>query len=102
MKSVSPATEFCKTARCPSSETLLLYRRRQVTFADRRIIEKHLRGCEFCGAELQLLKRHRYEIQESRAVEMPVHLRTLAESLLRRTQLMPSKPLIVYLGQLSH
>ena len=49
------------------------------------MVETHLRDCEFCSAELQLLKRHRNELEEYRAVEIPIQLRRLAEDLLSKT-----------------
>jgi len=48
-------------------------------------VESHLRKCEFCSAELQLLRRHCNELEEYRAVEMPAQLRRLAENLLSKT-----------------
>ena len=84
MKAAYSPSRFCKTTRCPSSETLLRYRRRQLPIGDRAIIETHLGQCEFCNAELQLLKRHRNEFEEYRAVEMPTQLRRLAADLLSK------------------
>ena len=49
------------------------------------MVETHLRHCEFCSAELQLLKRHRNELEEYRAVEIPIQLRRLGEDLLSKT-----------------
>ena len=77
--------KFCKTSTCPSSETLLRYRRHRLSFGDRAAIETHLRACDFCSAELQLLMRHRSSLEEYRSVEMPSQLRRLAEDLLTRT-----------------
>lgn len=79
------SSKFCKTTRCPSSETLLRYRRHRLPIQDRATVETHLGHCEFCSAELQLLKRHRNELEEYRAVEMPIQLRRLAEDLLSKT-----------------
>ncbi len=85
MKPTYSPPRFCKTTRCPSSETLLSYRRRGLPSKDRATVETHLGHCEFCSAELQLLKRHRNELEEYRAVEMPTQLRRLAEDLLSKT-----------------
>jgi hypothetical protein len=82
MKHSSPANNFCKTTRCPSSHTLLRYRRHRLPIAQRAEIEIHLRVCDFCNAELQLLTRHRNYLEDSRVVEMPGQLRELAENLL--------------------
>lgn len=85
MKPSSAANHFCKTARCPSSHTLLCYHRHRLPLVDRTEIEIHLRACDFCSAELQLLMRHRGNAEECRVVEMPGQLRRLAEDLLTRT-----------------
>jgi hypothetical protein len=85
MKPLSFGQSFCKTTGCPSSETLLQYRRRRLSIKEQVIIETHLRGCDFCSAELQLLKRHRNEGEESRLVEIPVPLRKMAEDFLARS-----------------
>ena len=85
MRPSSPANNFCKTTRCPSSQTLLRYRRHRLPIADRAEIEIHLRVCDFCSAELQLLMRHPSNAEEYRPVEMPGQLRKLAEDLLTRT-----------------
>lgn len=74
--------EFCKTANCPSSETLLRYRRHRIPIAERAAINIHLRDCDFCSAELQLLTRHRSFSEEDRVAEMPGQLRRLAEDFL--------------------
>lgn len=88
MRPSSQVNNFCKTARCPSSQTLLRYRRHRLPIADRAEIEIHLRACDFCNAELQLLTRHRNYAEESRAVEMPGQLRRLAEDLLTRSAIL--------------
>ena len=85
MRPFPPANNFCKTARCPSSQSLLRYHRHRLAIADRAGIDIHLRGCDFCSAELQLLMRHRSNADEYRQVEMPGQLRRFAEDLLTRT-----------------
>jgi len=51
-------TAFCKLKTCPSSEALLLFRAGAPgTDASRQQVAAHLSGCDFCGAELQLLSR---------------------------------------------
>ena len=82
MNPPSSAQEFCKTTLCPSSEKLLRYRRRRLPIKDRHAISAHLRSCDFCSAEIELLKRHRNEAEELRTAEMPSHLRRVAESVL--------------------
>ena len=94
--------KFCKTTACPSSEKLLGYRRRRLSIKDRTTIEKHLRGCDFCSAELQLLRRHRTEGENYRVVEMPIPLRRLAEDLLNRTRRLSRITDLTDRHQLSH
>jgi len=103
MKSASGAQRFRKTARCPSSETLLGFRRSQVTIAERLLIEAHLRECDFCSAELELLKRHRHDVREDSISEMPSGVRRLATTLLGKTKSLSRMPdFIACGGQLSH
>jgi hypothetical protein len=103
MKSVSCAQRFRKTARCPSSETLLGFRRSRVTISERLLIEAHLRECDFCSAELELLKRHRHDVRDDSIAEMPTGVRRLATTLLCKTKSMTHVPnFIAYGGQLSH
>jgi hypothetical protein len=76
---------FCKTVRCPSSQALLAYHCSRNGLKEKAHIEAHLRSCDFCSAELQLLTQHRNDLEESTSVEMPAQLRRLAEDLLRRS-----------------
>jgi len=75
---------FCKRISCPSSQALLDFGHSGVGYQERLSIERHLRSCDFCNAELQLLN-HGYEPEEYTLAEMPAQLRRLAESLLRRS-----------------
>lgn len=101
MKPVSSIREFCKTARCPTSEMLLRYRRRYVSITERLSTEKHLRECDFCSAELELFKRHQVEVEEPRVAEMPSNLRRLAENFMGKTRELSQIALIVR-SPLSH
>ena len=77
------AIAFCKRASCPSSETLLLYRTRNLAARRMACVASHLDECDFCGAELQLLTHHTPPEQEEYVVTaMPANLRWLAEKLL--------------------
>jgi len=76
---------FCKTAGCPSSQTLLRYRCQPVPAAEKARIENHLRDCDFCNAELQLLMRFGISPEQYRLAAMPGQLRRLAEPLLATT-----------------
>lgn len=85
MKPSTSGKNFRKTAACPSSQSLLRYRRHRLPILDRAAIEIHLRACDFCSAELQLLMRHRSSAEEYRLAEMPRQLRRFAEDLLTGT-----------------
>ena len=75
--------KFCKTAACPSSEELLDHHRHRLPLHERAAIEIHLRGCDFCSAELELLKCYRAgETAACRVAEMPRDFRRVAEDLL--------------------
>jgi hypothetical protein len=77
------AITFCKSATCPSSETLLTYRTRALALEQTVWVESHLDECDFCGAEFQLLAEHApTEEEECEIVDMPSSLRRLAQSLL--------------------
>src|SRR5436853_7886658 len=84
--SSQPIKRFCKTAACPSSEALLNHHRHRLPLYDRLAIEIHLRGCDFCSAEVELLKCYRAgESTACPAGEMPLGFRRLAENLLSNT-----------------
>jgi len=76
---------FRKRASCPTSQDLLGYHLSSVTDEERPRIQGHLLSCDFCNAELQLLTRHRGDVEEDALVEMPAQLRRLAERLLSRS-----------------
>ena len=80
---------------------LLRYRRRYVTITERLTTEKHLRECDFCSAELQLLQLHQVEAEEPRVTEMPSNLRNLAENFLGKTRELSQVRLIIR-SPLSH
>ena len=87
MESSFIASTFGKTARCPSAETLLSYERKSLRRAEQSRVEAHLKFCDFCSAELQLLTLHRNEVEEYRLTEMPSRLRYFAESLFAQSRL---------------
>ena len=78
------AREFRKTADCPSSQTLLRHHRYRLPITERTTIQIHLRSCDFCNAELQLLRRDPGDAGECSNAQMPTHLRELAEKLLAK------------------
>jgi anti-sigma factor RsiW len=86
MRSLSTA-EFRKTKTCPSAQILLLYHEASLTQTRRRRVAAHLSGCDFCGAEMQLLTAHRPAALAAQAATpdarpIPAALRRLAEDLL--------------------
>ena len=82
MRSSSTA-EFRKQRNCPPAELLLRYSTSGAGCDSRQTIAEHLDTCDFCGAELQLLKHHPPVGEPVVArMELPVALRCLAESLL--------------------
>ena len=84
MRSSSTAT-FRKLKTCPSAEMLLLYSDTSLVRRWQTMVAAHLAGCEFCGAELQLLSRHAPRGRRAApalSVEIPLALRRLAEELL--------------------
>jgi hypothetical protein len=86
-----PVNIFRKSAHCPASETLLIYRKSQVARGEKAFIEAHLATCEFCSAELHLLDCYRHSEEETVLAEIPEDIRKLAEELLpHRT----SRPLL--------
>ena len=82
----SEVREFRKTTDCPSAQTLLRYHRHHLLLTDRATIRIHLRDCDFCNAELQLLMRDRGDVVEASCAKMPVGLRELAEKMLVRNR----------------
>jgi hypothetical protein len=62
---------------------LCAYQAGNVDDAQKLLIHSHLESCDFCHAEFRLLAEHPPEDETCPPVEMPPHLRRLAESLLR-------------------
>jgi hypothetical protein len=50
---------FRKKVFCPSSETILEYIEESMSTPSRQRIRRHIESCDFCGAELYFLSRHR-------------------------------------------
>jgi len=75
---------FSKCLECPTSEQLLAFHLGQCGGDQYSEINAHIRGCDFCGAELDLY-RHFPSLQEEavQREEIPGHLYELAESLLK-------------------
>ncbi len=84
MRSLSTA-EFRKTKICPSTQILLLYHEASLPETRRRRVAAHLSACDFCGAEMQLLSKHRPPTAQPASADarpIPAALRRLAEDLL--------------------
>ena len=77
------APVFCKQKTCPSAGTLVGYNQATLAYGVREQVAAHLAQCDFCGAEMQLLAEHPSDISECVHAPMPLHLRLLAERLLR-------------------
>jgi hypothetical protein len=74
-------THFSKQSNCPLSETLLAYRQDALPLLAQQATTAHLKACDFCGAELQLLARAAHvAIPPAPTPPMPLALRLYAES----------------------
>lgn len=79
---LSKVVTFRKKFTCPSAEMLCAYRDGKATSTQTLWIERHLTTCDFCGAEFRLLSRYSPADEPYEPVEIPPHIRCLAESLL--------------------
>jgi hypothetical protein len=84
MKTSVRTAPFLKTAACPASATLLSFRAGSLSTKASTRVRKHLEGCDFCNAESRLLEHHEAGRKGSKAPEMPMNLRILAESILAK------------------
>ena len=84
MKASTNALPFRKTAACPAASALLAFRVGTMSRGVAATIREHLKVCDFCGAELGLLAHHQPLMGGFKTPEMPVNLRILAESILKR------------------
>jgi hypothetical protein len=73
---------FCKSPKCPSSESLLSYQKGERSEETAPKIEKHLEGCEFCTAEVEFYNRFPQSEEPMSKVEIPIPLLELAKALL--------------------
>jgi hypothetical protein len=62
---------------------LCAYQSGAVSDAQRLWIHSHLETCDFCDAEFRLLSEHPPAEEICPPAEMPPHIRSLAESILR-------------------
>lgn len=84
MEASTRTLEFRKTAACPASATLLSYLCNNLPDEAAAVIREHLEECDFCGAELPLLAHHKPATGSYKVPEIPMDLRILAESLLKK------------------
>lgn len=79
----SSTAKFQKTLTCPADAALARYARGGLRGERREAVARHVAGCDFCGAEAQLLARPAQKAcAPPAAAPLPSHLRRLAEELL--------------------
>ena len=84
MKASTGTLEFKKTAACPASGTLLSFICNNLPAEAATVVKQHLDECDFCNAELPLLAHHQPLRGGHKTPEIPMDLRILAESILRK------------------
>jgi hypothetical protein len=80
--SLSSLRSFNKGLSCPSATELVTYSCEDLSSKEMERVRLHLFQCDFCCAELSLLKRHPPVSEEVLTPIMPNHLRLLAKALL--------------------
>jgi len=84
MKASTERLEFKKTAACPASATLLSFRCNNLPADAATTVKEHLEQCDFCSAELPLLAHQQPITGSQRTPDIPMDLRILAESILKK------------------
>ena len=84
MRTLRTTLPFRKTPACPASATLVSFRCQNLPDGLALSVKEHLRDCDFCCAELRLLAHHQPVIAKFPVPEIPINLRILAESILKR------------------
>ena len=74
---------FRKSVVCPPSTVLLGYAHSDLERVDRSLVRRHLRMCDFCSAELQLLGRYQEQPEKFVVPDIPAELQLLAKQWLR-------------------
>lgn len=82
MRSLASLKSFNKELSCPSATKLVTFSCGDLSSTEMELVRSHLQRCDFCSAELHLLKRHPSMSEEVLIPAMPNHLRLLAEGLL--------------------
>lgn len=86
MKSLT-VKSFSKTLACPSSNLLLSFSSQTLAPEINFLVKHHLAACDFCYCEIPLLSYYSSPAKnETRAPEIPINLRLLAESILLRSR----------------
>jgi hypothetical protein len=80
----SKSEQFTKKSTCPPATEIVLFLSDATSGAKSRRTRRHLRICDFCGAEAGLLADHLPQPEHIDLPLMPGPLRLLAESLLAR------------------
>ncbi len=75
---------FEKQRSCPSPGMMLSYHRSNLPPSQTRQVADHIATCDFCAAELQLLKNHFVAEELWEPAALPPHLSALAAALLRK------------------
>ncbi len=73
---------FCKDAQCPASLDILACQNNDASNDLKKRIAKHLKKCDFCGAEADIYSRYPLPEENSVTDEIPSPLFELAESLM--------------------
>ena len=79
----SSVKPFSKKLACPSSSLLVSFHHQILAPEVNVLVKHHLASCDFCYCEIPLLEFYTRPLKgESRAPELPINLRVLAESIL--------------------
>lgn len=73
---------FCKGADCPTSQDILACQKNEMPLDLKQAVDIHVSSCDFCGAEADVYSRYSLDEESTTAVEIPIPLLQLAESLL--------------------
>src|ERR1044071_716301 len=81
----STVKSFSKKLACPSSKLLLSFTTHTLAPEIGFLVKHHLIECEFCYCEIPLLSHYMTSSKsDTKAPELPINLRILAESILRQ------------------
>lgn len=93
----SSTARFRKLKTCPPAEMLQLYGEARLVRGVQRKVAAHLAACDFCGAEMQLLRtypsRHQQLTHDPEPAAIPAPLLRLARDLMTE----PTRALAIFL-----